>query len=85
MDAEDYSQYREAQKKRRAERLPIRTEEILNLKTQGYDVRKLSDYQYRINEQIDLYPIHRNYHHIKKNRRGAYTNALALIRKYIKP
>jgi hypothetical protein len=85
MDAEDYKQYREAQKERRRKRLPGRTQEILDLEKQGYKVRKLTDYQYRINEQIDLYPIHRNFHHIGKNKRGTYKNALELIQKYIKP
>jgi hypothetical protein len=85
MDAEDYKQYREAQQQRRKERLPKRTQEILDLENNGYKVRKLSDYQYRVNEQIDLYPIHRNYHHIRLQKRGNYKNALELIQKYIRP
>lgn len=85
MDGEDFKQYREAQQERRKKRLPIRTQEILDLENNGYKIRKLSDYQYRINEQIDLYPIHRNFHHIRTQKRGNYTNALELIQKYIKP
>ena len=65
--------YKEAQQERRKERLPIRTDEILELETLGYEVKKFTDYQYRIQGTIDIYPIHRNWHNIKTNKRGNYT------------
>lgn len=69
---EFHRQYKDAQQERRKNRLPIRTEEILNLSSHGYIVEKKTDYQYRINGIIDLFPIHALFHHIKRNKRGKY-------------
>ena len=82
MDAEDYRERKDAQQKRRAKRLPERQQEIENLAPE-FEVKKLTEYQYRINGIIDLYPIHKNFHDIKKNKRGMYKNALEFIRSRI--
>ncbi len=79
MDAEDFRDYRTEQKKRRANRLPIRTEEIMNLETKGYTVEKKSDYHFRINNQLDLFPIHNRFHNIKTNKRGGYRDIEILL------
>ena len=42
------------------------------------DVRKLTDFQFRVDGRLDLYPIHRRWHDIKTNRRGTYSTALAV-------
>lgn len=47
-----------------------------------YEVRKLTDYQWRINGVLDLYPVNRNYHDIKKNLRGTYIDAMAFCAKF---
>ncbi len=73
-DAEDMKDYREAQQKRRAERLPIRQEEIFNLGKEGYSINQYSEYQFRINGVIDVYPIHHRYHILKTGKRGEYPN-----------
>jgi hypothetical protein len=67
--------YREAQQARRARRLPERTEEILRLRADNFRVRRLTNYQYRVDERLDLFPIHRRYHDIKVNKRGTYQTA----------
>lgn len=67
--------YREAQQARRWRRLPGRQQEILDLRGAGFDVRQLTDYQFRIDGRLDLYPIHRRYHDVQANRRGSYRNA----------
>lgn len=79
MDAEDFKDYREAQQKRRADRLPIRQQEIESL-APAYDVKKLTNYQFRINGTLDLYPIHKNFHNIKTNKRGQYKTALDIVK-----
>lgn len=71
-DGELFKKMREEQQKRRKERLPERTNEILSLKDSGYTVVKITDYQYRINGLVDIYPIHRRYHILKTNKRGEY-------------
>lgn len=77
--------YRLAQQERRAERLPIRTQEILALRVEGYLVKQLSAYQFRINHTIDVYPIHNRWHHIKTGQRGGARDLAAFIRKRFPP
>jgi hypothetical protein len=67
--------YKEAQQHRRHIRLPIRTEEIERLRADNFRVRRLTDYQFRIDEALDLYPIHRRYHVLATNKRGTYQTA----------
>lgn len=77
-----FSEHRKAQKERRAERLPGRQGEILALPEHGFTVTELTPYQFRVNGQIDLYPIHRRYHDVKKNKRGNYRDALGFLKNY---
>lgn len=85
MSSDDFKEYREAQQERRATRLPIRQQEIESLSDEGYNVIKLTDYQYRINGTYDLYPIHNRWHHIKTNKRGGAKNLADFIRQTINP
>lgn len=82
-DGEDMKDYREAQQQRRAERLPIRQAEIEAL-SGSYNVKKLTDYQYRINGVLDLYPIHNNWHNIKTKKRGKYHSPESIVKQQIK-
>lgn len=72
--SEEWGRYKEEQKERRATRLPIRTQEILSLSELGYKVERKTDYQFRINDTIDLYPIHNRWHNVKTNKRGGARN-----------
>ncbi len=85
MDADDMKQYREDQQKRRATRLPIRQKEIESLSELGYDVKKLTDWQYRVNNLYDLYPIHNRWHHLKSGKRGGAQNLKQFIINTIQP
>jgi hypothetical protein len=76
--SELWKQYKSEQKERRSSRLPIRQNEIEQL-SDKYDIKKLTDYQYRINDVLDLYPIHNRWHNIKTNKRGGYKNPLDVI------
>lgn len=77
---DDMRAYKEAQQKRRAERLPIRQKQIEALSDNGYSVKKLTDYQYRINDTYDLYPIHNRWHNIKTDKRGGAKNLSEFIK-----
>lgn len=72
MSADEWKEYRDEQKQRRQERLPVRQREIEKLSELGYSVVKLTEYQFRVNGAIDLYPIHRRYHILKSGSRGTY-------------
>jgi len=81
---DNYRAMREAQKERRAERLPKRAAEILALADQGFSVECVTEYQYRINGRLDLYPTHNRYHDVLKNRRGGYRNATEFVKSFFK-
>lgn len=80
---DDFRAMREARQEMRASRLPGRQQEILILRTHGFRVRKVTDYQFRINERLDLYPTRRRFHHLASGRRGGYSSALAAARRLL--
>jgi hypothetical protein len=82
---DDFRAARKEQQERRAARLPVRTAEIERLSTAGYRVRRLTDYQFRVEEKLDLYPIHRRYHNIETGRRGQYRDAVAFAASVLGP
>lgn len=81
-DAEDYRERKDEQQRRRAKRLPIRQAEIESISA-NYEVKKLTDYQYRINGILDLYPIHKRFHNIKTNVRGNYKSVIDIVKNQI--
>lgn len=82
--SEEWQQYKDEQKERRQERLPIRQKEIEDLVNLGYAVKKLTEFQYRINDVYDLYPIHNRWHDLKTNKRGGAANLAEFIIKNVK-
>lgn len=77
-DTAMWRDYRQQQQARRAIRLPIRTQEILDLRAKNFRVEQLTDYQFRIDGALDLYPTHRRYHVLKTGKRGNYTTPIAI-------
>lgn len=68
----------------------FQTETIPLLEAQGFRVRKLSDYQYRVNARLDLYPVHRRFHYHgdprnRKGKRGGYRDALVVSQSFFTP
>ena len=82
--SEQWKEYREEQKERRQERLPKRTEEIQSLTFLGFKVEQMTEYQFRVNDRLDLYPIHNRYHDIENNKRGGYKNAVEFVKLFFK-
>ena len=78
---EIWKEYRQEQQDRRHLRLPIRTKQILSLRNLGYKIAKKTPYQFRINDVIDVYPIHNRYHNIKTGKRGGYRDIIEFIKK----
>jgi hypothetical protein len=81
MDSEDGKAYKEAQQDRRAERLPIRQAQI-EACSHLFTVKKLTEYQYRINGEVDVYPIHNRYHVLKTGKRGGYRSIAEFLIKH---
>lgn len=81
MSSDDWDWYRgvrdfDAQQK--AEKRETNTKEILELPADKYTVRKISDYLYRINEKIDVWPTSGKAKLVGKGGKGRYYKAGSL-------
>lgn len=83
-DTELWNEYRAEQKARRAERLPLRQQEIDALTADGFRIERKSEYHFRVNGALDLWPTHNRYHDLKRNKRGGYRSASDFVRKFFK-
>ncbi len=79
-----WKDYRKQQKERREIRLPIRTKEILSLKNL-FKIEEITPYQFRINQQIDIYPLHNRYHILETGERGGYREAKVFLMEFFFP
>lgn len=84
MDSDDWRDHRHDQQKRRATRLPGRTQAIWELTAIGYLVERLTDFQFRITKpgslkRVDIFPIHLRYHNVTDNRRGQIKGIRGMI------
>src|SRR5688572_28778161 len=77
-DTAMWRDYRQQQQARRRLRLPKRTQEILDLAGKNFRVEQLTEYQFRIDGALDLYPTHKRYHALKRDKRGHYVTAIAI-------
>lgn len=62
-----FKQHNSLEKEKRRQRI---VQKILNLRKKGYRVVELTPYQFRINNQLDIYPVNGKYHNIKTGERG---------------
>lgn len=58
--------------------------EVLVDRLRPYDVtiQKITEWQYRINGTLDLYPVNRRYHNIKTGKRGDYLDFVSFTVRY---
>lgn len=68
--------------------LPYTSEEfyrylIDRLRVLGYEIREFTSYQFRIEGVLDVYPVNRRWHDIKKNKRGGYEDIFAFVQRYL--
>lgn len=70
------SEIYEAMREERRERAEARREEsaivFLELAHAGFKVRAMTEYHYRINERLDIYPTGTKWHDIETGKRGFY-------------
>ena len=60
------------------------TDSILALQEHGYRVCRLTAFQWRINDRLDLFPTNKKYHDIFANERGDWQGALDICRRILK-
>jgi hypothetical protein len=68
----------------RRKKLPDHTWEVIHEKLEiltayDYQVEPLSDYQFRINGTIDIYPVNKRWHNIRSGKRGTYNELVSFI------
>jgi hypothetical protein len=44
----------------------------------------VTEYQLRVDERLDLYPVNRRWHHLPTQERGHYTSALQVARRFLR-
>jgi len=78
--------WREVRHERQAERADARatwTAAIEALRALGWDVERITEYQFRVNKTLDLYPTRRRFHHIPTGRRGFYRQPLEIVYRFL--
>lgn len=74
---------RYAQRERRAHRLPIRRQRLLDLNRQGYDVHELTPAHLRVNGLVDCFPVHNTWHDLRTGERGGAPDLVAWVRQHV--
>jgi hypothetical protein len=77
--AESFHLLRAERVRRNAEALIQFQSDIIAMRDGGFEVKELTPYHFRVNGTIDLFPISRRYHNIKKNTRGHYEKPFDIL------
>lgn len=54
---------------------------IKMMSKEGFEITQFTDYHFRVNDILDIWPAGANYHNIKTGKRGTYREVKDLIRK----
>lgn len=74
--------YKDEQKVRREERVPVRQEAILSLRKEGFKIVKKTYNHYRVNDRLDIWITHNRFHDIRLNRRGGFKEVKSFVRRF---
>ena len=80
--------YRDLQEMRREDNALKRSEntpDIVGLARLGYDVRMITEYHFRIDGRLDLFPTRGRWHNLKTGKRGNYQSAAAIAVSHLGP
>jgi len=75
-DAEMYAAMREHGKIKRQEWREKRTAELMDLMKQGIEIKRLNEYQFRIEGRLDIYVTHGRWHDFVLKKRGKLTGSV---------
>lgn len=80
---------REQRKKEQLEYIkrvqPVIDHKISQLRKLGYEVKKITEHQYRLNGVLDIFPQKRCYHVFATSERSGYTDMVLTARKFVPP
>lgn len=75
-----FKDLRDHRRDQRDARRSAEWEVFQRIATAGYVVVKMTEYHYRINGRLDLYPTNRRFHDLKDGERGSYRDALLIVK-----
>lgn len=78
---EMFAALKEIQRDERAARRSDNTESLLALEGLGFQVQPLTEYHFRINGVLDLFPTNRRFHNLRTGQRGSYNDVKAFVKK----
>lgn len=78
-ETEFWKEVRKDRKVRAATRRYKGQFDLMQLESLGYDVKAITEYQWRINDAIDIFPTNNRYHNLNRNSRGHYRNLITFI------
>jgi DNA-binding ferritin-like protein (Dps family) len=67
---EQWKEHEDEMNKMRSRRRYQFREIVREFRKMGFDVKEVSQFQYRFNDAIDIYPSNKRYHDLTKNVRG---------------
>lgn len=70
MENIDWKEHNDNMNKMRGRRRYQFLEIINEFKELGFDIKEITEYQFRINDCLDIFPSNKRYHDITKNVRG---------------
>jgi hypothetical protein len=73
-----------ANRERRRESLKKGEEELEILVARDYEVRQMSEYHFRINGRLDVWPSTRKWYDLRSRRKGSYKSLAALAKEHLK-
>lgn len=73
-----YRDLQECRQQERAEKRVQETAKILELRGLGYEVRQITEYHFRVDGKLDLYPTRGRWHNMRAGKRGFYRDAAAI-------
>lgn len=80
----DIKSHFKKKKEAREKRVRPIIENKLETLSEKYNVERKTDYQYRINGILDIYPQNQRYHDIRKNKRGDYKEMIKFVNNFFK-
>lgn len=83
-DSEDFKEHNEQVRRQKQEQRDRRVPQLLELQGEGFQIKKLTEFQYRVNDRLDIYPTWAKWHDIKLNKRGTFSgiNIKQFIRRF---
>lgn len=82
MAGETWGEREKRRKEMRATMLKKRTEELMELQSREFDIRRITPQHYRVNGRLDIWPEQNRWYDIKNFRRGYFSQIGYFVKHY---